>query len=178
MNFDGADVKSNPSSRRFHNCLLHHFIPLQPTVSSGAVPAQLSPPSYTYSTYVEALLHHNTPLLCQCAAQLGRLYDDRCRRCQTHKQMLGLDVFLTTGTDEHGQKIERSAKAAGMSPKELADRVAESVQAVVGSDGNRVRCLYPHNGRPSCPGRSRDVSEGEGCRLYRKGPVCRMVLRF
>ena len=41
-----------------------------------------------------------------------------------HKQMLGLDVFLTTGTDEHGQKIERSAKAAGMSPKELADRVA------------------------------------------------------
>jgi methionyl-tRNA synthetase len=27
-----------------------------------------------------------------------------------HKQMLGVEVFLTTGTDEHGQKIERSAK--------------------------------------------------------------------
>ena len=41
-----------------------------------------------------------------------------------YKQMLGIDVFLTTGTDEHGQKIERSAKALGISPKELADRVA------------------------------------------------------
>jgi len=41
-----------------------------------------------------------------------------------YKQMLGVDVFLTTGTDEHGQKIERSAKAKGISPKELADRVA------------------------------------------------------
>jgi methionyl-tRNA synthetase len=42
-----------------------------------------------------------------------------------HKQMLGVDVFLTTGTDEHGQKIDRSAKALGISPKELADRVAD-----------------------------------------------------
>jgi methionyl-tRNA synthetase len=42
-----------------------------------------------------------------------------------HKQMLGIEVFLTTGTDEHGQKIERSAKAQGISPKELADRVAD-----------------------------------------------------
>jgi methionyl-tRNA synthetase len=42
-----------------------------------------------------------------------------------HKQMLGIDVFLTTGTDEHGQKIERSAKAKGLSPKQLADSVAD-----------------------------------------------------
>jgi methionyl-tRNA synthetase len=42
-----------------------------------------------------------------------------------YKQMTGVDVFLTTGTDEHGQKIERSAKAQGISPKELADRVAD-----------------------------------------------------
>jgi methionyl-tRNA synthetase len=42
-----------------------------------------------------------------------------------YKQMLGVEVFLTTGTDEHGQKIDRSAKAAGISPKELADRVAD-----------------------------------------------------
>jgi len=42
-----------------------------------------------------------------------------------HKQMLGEEVFLTTGTDEHGQKIARSAKEQGISPKELADRVAD-----------------------------------------------------
>src|SRR5215831_8589554 len=40
-----------------------------------------------------------------------------------YKRMMGFDVKLTTGTDEHGQKIERSAKAAGISPKALADRV-------------------------------------------------------
>jgi methionyl-tRNA synthetase len=42
-----------------------------------------------------------------------------------YKQMQGVEVFLTTGTDEHGQKIDRSAKALGISPKELADRVAD-----------------------------------------------------
>src|SRR5262249_19306457 len=35
----------------------------------------------------------------------------------------GFDVKLLSGTDEHGQKIERSAKAQGIQPKMLADRV-------------------------------------------------------
>ncbi len=41
-----------------------------------------------------------------------------------YKKMLGIDAYLVTGTDEHGQKIDRSARAQGISPKELADRVA------------------------------------------------------
>lgn len=40
-----------------------------------------------------------------------------------YKRMMGFDVKLLSGTDEHGQKIERSAKAEGISPKALADRV-------------------------------------------------------
>jgi methionyl-tRNA synthetase len=40
------------------------------------------------------------------------------------KRMQGIDARLVTGTDEHGQKIERSAKAQGIAPKELADRIA------------------------------------------------------
>jgi methionyl-tRNA synthetase len=40
-----------------------------------------------------------------------------------YKRMSGFDVKLLCGTDEHGQKIERSAKALGIPPKELADRV-------------------------------------------------------
>jgi methionyl-tRNA synthetase len=40
-----------------------------------------------------------------------------------YKRMMGFDVKLFCGTDEHGQKIERSAKAQGITPKELADRV-------------------------------------------------------
>jgi methionyl-tRNA synthetase len=38
--------------------------------------------------------------------------------------MQGYDAVLTTGTDEHGQKIERAATAAGKSPKEYTDAIS------------------------------------------------------
>ncbi len=40
-----------------------------------------------------------------------------------YKKLMGYDVFFLTGTDEHGQKIEESAIAQGMTPQELADKV-------------------------------------------------------
>src|SRR5688572_27716409 len=40
-----------------------------------------------------------------------------------YKRMMGFDVKLFCGTDEHGQNIERAAKKQEISPKELADRV-------------------------------------------------------
>ncbi len=40
-----------------------------------------------------------------------------------HKRMQGVDVRFLTGTDEHGQKMERTARERGLAPKELADRV-------------------------------------------------------
>lgn len=42
-----------------------------------------------------------------------------------HRQS-GDDTWLLTGTDEHGQKILRTAVANGVSPKEWADRLVES----------------------------------------------------
>ena len=39
------------------------------------------------------------------------------------KRLRGFDVRFLTGTDEHGQKIDRAAKQQGITPKELADRV-------------------------------------------------------
>jgi len=42
-----------------------------------------------------------------------------------HRQS-GDDTWLLTGTDEHGQKIERTAAANGVSPKEWADKLVES----------------------------------------------------
>ncbi len=36
----------------------------------------------------------------------------------------GIDTFFLTGTDEHGQKIERSARQAGCTPQEFTDRVS------------------------------------------------------
>ena len=43
------------------------------------------------------------------------------------KRMSGYDVFFSTGTDEHGQKIEEIAKDAGITPKESADRVTDMI---------------------------------------------------
>jgi methionyl-tRNA synthetase len=40
------------------------------------------------------------------------------------KRALGFETWLLTGTDEHGQKIERSARAAGQTPQEFADVVS------------------------------------------------------
>jgi methionyl-tRNA synthetase len=41
------------------------------------------------------------------------------------QRSLGVDTWFLTGTDEHGQKIERSAEAAGCTPQEFADRVSQ-----------------------------------------------------
>ena len=40
------------------------------------------------------------------------------------RRLLGEDVFFLTGTDEHGQKVERAAKKAGLAPRDFADRMA------------------------------------------------------
>ena len=42
------------------------------------------------------------------------------------KRLDGYDVRFLTGTDEHGQKVQKSAEAAGLSPQELADRNAQN----------------------------------------------------
>ncbi len=47
-----------------------------------------------------------------------------------YKKMMGFDVFLMTGSDEHGQKIEEYAKAAGISPKEYVDGISDQIKAV------------------------------------------------
>ena len=41
-------------------------------------------------------------------------------------RMMGDEAVLTTGTDEHGQKVEQSAKAAGWTPKEFTDGVSKA----------------------------------------------------
>ena len=44
------------------------------------------------------------------------------------KRQTGYDVMFLTGTDEHGQKIERVAKNAGMEPKEYVDGIVDGIQ--------------------------------------------------
>ncbi len=47
-----------------------------------------------------------------------------------YKRLQGYDVMFLTGTDEHGQKIEEKAKAAGVTPKEFVDRIVEGDRGV------------------------------------------------
>ena len=48
-----------------------------------------------------------------------------------YKRLQGYDVLFLTGTDEHGQKIEDKAAAAGVSPKEYVDRIVEGEGGVL-----------------------------------------------
>jgi methionyl-tRNA synthetase len=47
-----------------------------------------------------------------------------CDAIARRQRMLGSDTFFLTGTDEHGQKIERAAQASGKSPQQLTDEVS------------------------------------------------------
>ena len=42
-----------------------------------------------------------------------------------YKRMMGFDVKLFSGTDEHGQKIERAAKSVGKTPREFTDIISK-----------------------------------------------------
>ena len=76
-----------------------------------------SNPSHFYLTtpiyYVNARPH------------LGHAYSTIvCDAIARRKRALGIDTWFLTGTDEHGQKIERSAKLAGCTPQEFATKIA------------------------------------------------------
>ena len=44
------------------------------------------------------------------------------------KRLSGYDTFFLTGTDEHGQKIERKAKEKGVTPKEYVDKIVDNAK--------------------------------------------------
>jgi methionyl-tRNA synthetase len=52
-----------------------------------------------------------------------------CDTIARRHRMLGDDTWFLTGTDEHGQKIERAAQAAGKTPQAFADEVSHAFRA-------------------------------------------------
>ena len=64
-----------------------------------------------YVNDVPHLGHAYTTIACDCLARFMRL-DDK-------------EVLFLTGTDEHGQKVEKSAIASGESPSDFTDRVSQ-----------------------------------------------------
>ena len=67
------------------------------------------------------------------------------------RRLLGHDVFFLTGTDEHGQKVERAARSAGVDTRVFADRIAakyrELFAALDISNDDFIRTTEPRHVR-------------------------------
>jgi methionyl-tRNA synthetase len=62
---------------------------------------------------------------------LGHAYSTIvCDAIARRKRAMGIETWFLTGTDEHGQKIERSAKLAGRTPQDFADHIAGEFRAL------------------------------------------------
>ena len=60
---------------------------------------------------------------------LGNTYSTIiCDTMARYKKEQGYDVYYLTGTDEHGQKIERIANAQGVTPKAYTDKVVAGIK--------------------------------------------------
>src|ERR1700674_1834028 len=53
-----------------------------------------------------------------------------CDTIARRQRLLGSETFFLTGTDEHGQKIERAAQAAGKTPQQYADEISAEFRAL------------------------------------------------
>ncbi len=62
---------------------------------------------------------------------LGHAYSTIvCDAIARRKRAMGIETWFLTGTDEHGQKIERSAKLAGRTTQDFADHIASEFRAL------------------------------------------------
>lgn len=76
-----------------------------------------------------------------------------CDALARYKRMRGFDVFYLTGTDEHGQKIEKRAAEAGVTPKAFVDALVDNIKELWSlldisydkfirtTDGNHVKAV-------------------------------------
>ena len=83
-----------------------------------------------------------------------------------YKRMQGYDVFFQTGTDEHGQKIEEIANAAGITPKEHVDKVAGEIKEIC----DLLNTTYDKFIRTTDPDHER-VIQKIFKKLYEKGDI-------
>ena len=101
-----------------------------------------------------------------------------CDAIARRQRMMGVDTWFLTGTDEHGQKIERSAAAAGCSPKEFVDKVSGEFRGAVGPHEDHLRRLHPHHRAAARARRAGHVHAPAGARLHLQGLLQRAVLRL
>ncbi len=103
---------------------------------SAERPCFVTTPIY-YVNDLPHLGHAYTTVACDALARFMRLDGRR--------------VKFLTGTDEHGQKVEQSARAAGISPQEFADRISAAFREVTHlldiSNDEFIRTTEPRHAR-------------------------------
>ena len=101
---------------------------------SGRGTYYVTTPIY-YVNDVPHIGHAYTTLACDVLARFMRLD--------------GRDVHFLTGTDEHGQKVEKAAAAAGLAPQAFTDKVSQSFRDLVKtmnySPDNFIRTTEPRH---------------------------------
>ncbi|MDY3930180.1 MAG: methionine--tRNA ligase [Erysipelotrichaceae bacterium] len=83
-----------------------------------------------------------------------------------YKRLTGYDVRFQTGTDEHGQKVEEKAKAAGVTPKEFVDKVSGEIK----EQFDVMNVSYDKFIRTTDPYHEKQVQK-IFCRFYEQGDI-------
>ena len=83
-----------------------------------------------------------------------------------YKRLAGYDVFFLTGSDEHGQKIQRKAQENGVSPKEYVDKIVDSFRLL----WEKMSISYDDFIRTSEP-RHHEVVQTIFQRIYDQGDI-------
>ena len=101
-----------------------------------------------------------------------------CDTIARRQRMMGVDTYFLTGTDEHGQKIERAAQAAGKTPQQLTDEVSAEFRAL----WDRMGLTYDDFIRTTSDRHKRGVQallrRASRQRLHLQGQLHRPVLRL
>lgn len=106
-----------------------------------------SPARFSITTplyYVNGLPHIGSAYTTMAADAIARFH-----------RLKGEDVLLITGTDEHGQKIQRTAEAAGVPPQEHCDRVVEGFKEL----WEKYNITYDRFSRTTAPNHAKIVEQ-------------------
>ncbi len=81
-------------------------------------------------------------------------------------RLRGIDVLLITGTDEHGQKIQRTAEERGLAPQQHCDRIAGSFEAL----WHKLNIQYDRFSRTTAP-RHHAIVKAFFQRVWQRGDI-------
>ena len=121
---------------------------------TGGKPFYITTPIY-YVNDSPHLGHAYTTVACDALARFMRLD--------------GRDVLFLTGTDEHGQKVDKSARDAGMAPLEFCDRVSQNFRDMTELMDISNDAVHPHHRAAPRHGKPGDLAGDRGQQIA-QGP--------